>query len=431
MLTFERHPAKMLDRKIKSFRFLKRTVFFILISSACLLAACQNSSQINQVDSLVIEKVFPFYNCIAGSRELADIIKNDSVLAEQRERHFKRIKTALKQCNEVTCLAEAAQWTSEEISAIGLRLKQIFRDNPETGKLLQLLEDADHYIIYETQTDDLFIENVWNDAALGVNHILEIYVKGEKPRYPAIDSISFEADDPVFLEVVRGQLNEIVNQQDRQCLFFLLPLKFSLRALEINERDEAIRYEPLELGMNKSTVERIPSIQWTAFSYSLILVPGQGPEQEGVAIDPMSIQRCRLAAERYRKGLAPLIVVSGGHVHPDKTPYSEAVEMKKYMVSELQIPENAILIEPHARHTTTNMRNTARLAYRFNIPDNMKILTVTDPMQSYYIPRMEQRFMDELGYLPYRNMQILNDEENEFYPVRNALQINPLDPLDP
>jgi hypothetical protein len=107
------------------------------------------------------------------------------------------------------------------------------------------------------------------------------------------------------------------------------------------------------------------------------------------------------------------------------------VEMKKYMVQELMVPENAILIEPHARHTTTNLRNTARLVYRFKIPDNMKILTVTDPTQNAYIPKMGKRFMEELGYIPYRDLKMLSAEENEFYPIKDALQVNPLDPLDP
>ncbi|MBP1610641.1 MAG: hypothetical protein H6Q04_2876, partial [Acidobacteria bacterium] len=145
----------------------------------------------------------------------------------------------------------------------------------------------------------------------------------------------------------------------------------------------------------------------------------------------MSIKRCRLAAERYKKGLAPIIVVSGGHVHPNKTPYSEAVEMKKYMVQELHIPERAILIEPHARHTTTNLRNTARMVYRLKIPNTMKILAVTDSIQNSYVGMMEKRFMEELGYVPYRDMKKLNAEESEFYPIRDALQANPLDPLDP
>jgi uncharacterized SAM-binding protein YcdF (DUF218 family) len=33
--------------------------------------------------------------------------------------------------------------------------------------------------------------------------------------------------------------------------------------------------------------------------------------------------------------------------------------MKRSLMADYGVPENAILIDPHARHTTTNMRNTA------------------------------------------------------------------------
>jgi len=105
--------------------------------------------------------------------------------------------------------------------------------------------------------------------------------------------------------------------------------------------------------------------------------------------------------------------------------------MKKYLVRELGIPEEAILIEPHARHSTTNMRNASRLAYRYGIPDTKKILIVTDPVQNGFLTVMQKRFLDELGYLPYRGLEKLGGEESEFYPVRECVQPNPLDPLDP
>ncbi|MBK8657099.1 MAG: hypothetical protein IPN20_25070 [Haliscomenobacter sp.] len=42
------------------------------------------------------------------------------------------------------------------------------------------------------------------------------------------------------------------------------------------------------------------------------------------------------------------------------------------------MPERAIIIEPHARHTTTNFRNSARLMYRYGIPfDKMALCTST------------------------------------------------------
>jgi hypothetical protein len=413
-------------------RSLKRTILVFLFAAGCLLttyAAILQGS--DNIDSILTDKAFPFYDYIAHNKGLAGIIKKDPTFQNQSLRQIKRVKIALEQCGDVACYATAAQWSPDEITAIGERLMQLCQDNKQMHELIGALKAGERYNLYNKQIDTTFIRSVWSDAALGVNRILDVYIKGKKPRYAAIDAISFPANDAGFRKSVHRELAELVKHHTPKELFFELPLQLAFRALELNDRDEATRYEPLSRGMNKSAVKSIPGIRWASFAYSLILVPGQGPEQEGLAIDPMSINRCRLAAERYQKGLAPLIVVSGGHVHPNKTPYSEAVEMKKYMVRELHIPEKAILIEPHARHTTTNLRNAARIVYRFRIPDTMKILTVTDSVQNDYINKMDKRFIEELGCIPYRDLKKISAEESEFYPIKNALQVNPLDPLDP
>jgi hypothetical protein len=410
----------------------RKAVFVYLFAALCLLPANAQALQ-NDEDtySIVTAKAFPFYRYIAHDRIFADAIRSDETFKQQNRLQVERILKALEQCGDVSCYATAVQWDRQEISDIGKRLKKICQQNKGMRPLLALLRAGNQGSLYNKQSDAALIQSVWEDAALGVNGILDTYIKGKKPRYPAIDSISFPIDDAAFRERIRQLLTQLVKQQTPEKPFFELPLQLALKALAINGRDEASRYEPLDQGMNKTAVNSIPGIQWASFRYSLILVPGQGPEKEDEAINPNSIKRCILAAERYRKGLAPLIVVSGGHVHPNKTPYSEAVEMKKYMIQELHIPENVILIEPHARHTTTNLRNVARMVYRFHIPDSMKILTVSDPVQSGFIPKMKKRFLVELGYVPYRAMKILSEEENEFYPIKKALQANPLDPLDP
>ena len=62
-------------------------------------------------------------------------------------------------------------------------------------------------------------------------------------------------------------------------------------------------------------------------------------------------------------------------------------EMKKYLMNHLKVPENAIIMEPHARHTTTNLRNGARLIYRYGIPFDKAALTSTSRGQSSSIGR--------------------------------------------
>lgn len=143
--------------------------------------------------------------------------------------------------------------------------------------------------------------------------------------------------------------------------------------------------------------------------------------------------RCELAATRYKKGMAPFIVVSGGYVHPFHTPYAEAVEMKKYLMTVDSIPGSAILIEPQARHTTTNFRNTARLQIRYGIPLDKACLCVSTRDQTDYIINagFDRRNLRELGYLPYRDKQRLSDHEIRYYAVADCLQSDPGDPLDP
>lgn len=162
------------------------------------------------------------------------------------------------------------------------------------------------------------------------------------------------------------------------------------------------------------------------------MIPGAGPDNPEVALSAEGMLRCRLAAVQYRNGLAPFIVTSGGKVHPYKTKYCEATEMKKFLMEKLHIPESAILIDPHARHTTTNMRNTARMMFRYGIPFDKPAITCTTKGQSLMIGNtLIARCLKELKEAPYKNGNRLSETEIEFFPLIEALHINPTEPIDP
>jgi hypothetical protein len=163
--------------------------------------------------------------------------------------------------------------------------------------------------------------------------------------------------------------------------------------------------------------------------------PGHGPDIEKVPLSPIGKIRVALVAERYHRGLAPLIILSGGYVHPNKTPYSEAIEMKKALMEKYGVPERAILVDPHARHTTTNFRNAARQMFRYGIPTSKPSLCTTTMDQIIYITDAKwffaQRNMRELGYLPYELFEKISNHDVVFKPVITSLHADPLDPLDP
>jgi hypothetical protein len=408
---------------------LKISVFLLLFS--CLTISFSNAQlQKEARDSIIISKAFPFMSFLGKDPDALKILMKDNSLTRQTQQYKARIDIALKECHDVTCFASVVQWTPAEIESIGNDLVRLCKDNNKIKALVSKLRSSGYYSLSESLPDTGFIRAAWNSASTGINKVLDVYIKGKRPYYANIDSISFSRNDNSFILSVQNNLTVEAKKMEEKP-FYHVPLNLAIDALSLNGRDEAARYEPLNQGMNKTAYENLKNIDWGKYQYSVMLIPGEGPEKKGVIIDSLGIVRCKLAAQRYKEGLAPLIVVSGGHVHPYKTPYCEAVEMKNYLVKELNIPENVIFIEPHARHTTTNMRNAARMIFRFNIPADKKILVVTNANQNRFLLGMERRFMMELNCVPYRDLIRLNDEMSEYYPVRNALQCNSVDPLDP
>jgi hypothetical protein len=204
-----------------------------------------------------------------------------------------------------------------------------------------------------------------------------------------------------------------------------------MQLLEINNRDEAIRFEPLS-SINNKAFSKIEKINFNDFPFSLILTLGEGPENN-LSISPNNKYRCKTAAENFRKKMAPFIMVSGGNVHPFQTSFNEGIEMKKYLIEHLGVPEHAIIVEPYARHTITNFRNANRIIFRNNIPFNKKVLCVTSKYHTDYLnnPDFEKRSIQELGYAPFKSIRNIGIFTSEFFPTIESLQINVLDPLDP
>jgi uncharacterized SAM-binding protein YcdF (DUF218 family) len=203
--------------------------------------------------------------------------------------------------------------------------------------------------------------------------------------------------------------------------------------MTLNHRDEAGRFEPMEAGENAAAFHHVANIEWSRYPYSVIVVPGAGNDRPGVRLSASGKLRDEIAARRFREGKAPFILVSGGYVHPSQTEFAEAIEMKRDLMTRFSIPEAAIIVDPHARHTTTNMRNAARLMYRYGLPWDGKALVSTDPSQSQYIenPEFAKRCLAELGYVPYKLLGRTSPFDLEFRPIIDSLQIDSQDPLDP
>lgn len=384
-------------------------------------------------DSVMKNKLFYFFTVIGSEVKRNKALKRSQLLKEISEAQSTRVAQSLKDCKSGKCYAESIRWSDREIGLAGTELMKLLKSKRTRNRIVEKLKASGHYNLYHDLSDTAFIRTVWENNANGINRIFHVYLGGNPPkRYARIDSISYRHDHPVFVAKVDSALLEVMGRtKNREALFFEFPLEASLAILYINGRDEVARYEPLTAGYNLPSFEQAKNIDWSSYKYSVLLVPGSGPQEAGVRMTEKGMDRCRMAAKRFNKGLAPFIVVSGGHVYPFRTPICEAVEMRKYMIEELNIPQEAIIIEPHARHTTTNIRNATRLMYRFDMPDTKAGLVITDTAQIKMIENLAPRCIRELGYVPYKQVNALNENEIEFIPSIQSLQINLEDVLDP
>lgn len=391
----------------------------------------QSKQLITSPGQQLADKIFPLFSELAADSMLSIALQEDALLARCRKRYTVRVAHCLDTCTSAYSLAQSLKWREEEIDSVLTGLLTLYNKKMCGSGFILRLKKSRTCIAYEHNDAKALLQQAWHDAARGMNRIYDVYIAAVPPYYAAIDSIMTDVRSESGLKRLCDTIRNTLMSHENTRAFYALPVSCAIKALLLSARDEAIRYEPIVAGINKEAYQQVARVRFSDYQYAAILVPGFGPEIPGLNIDPRSIKRCEMAAEQYRKKLAPFIIVSGGHVYPAGTPFSEAVEMKKYLVERLGIPPGVIITEPYARHTTTNVRNAARLVYLFGLRENKPVLVSTDSLQTQMVINLAARCKRELGYVPFRNVKQLGTTASSFYPVAEAFQVNVKDPLDP
>jgi hypothetical protein len=113
--------------------------------------------------------------------------------------------------------------------------------------------------------------------------------------------------------------------------------------------------------------------------------------------------------------------------------YYEAFEMRKSLIADYGVPAEAILVEPFARHTTTNVRNTCRLLKSIGAPLDQTAVMISNVDHINYAgsETFTARAMNDLGYVPATIGNRASPTSLEFRPNPICSLIDPSDPLDP
>jgi hypothetical protein len=268
---------------------------------------------------------------------------------------------------------------------------------------------------------------------VGLNAIFDVYGKGGTPRYPQIDGpIGKQGSERLAADVaVAALISEASRDESVAALDPSIALGLAL--LDVNDRLDAIAFEPFEGGLNAAAFQHARKLKWSRYPHTAIIVLGAGPEDLLTPLSARGKLHVKIAAQRYFEGLAPFVIVSGGAVHPRETRHVEAVEMRRALIERYKVPAHAIVIEPYARHTTTNLRNASRLLMAMKAPMDREALVLSDPRHIDYVESaaFAERNRNELGYQPGKIGRRTSPFDISFLPSPDASRVDPLDPLDP
>jgi len=310
-------------------------------------------------------------------------LSRDPTLRGLAERSRAALQTAYATCKQSTrCIADAMMLSEADVASAGDVLARLAAPGgPLNGVVRTQMRPSGLFQRHAALDDAALMRAAWIETAAGINRLYRIYALGERPRY-GVDAISYMSEDTAFRNMVLTVLETAIDEAPTYTLYYQPWSRVGLDLLLVNQRDEMIRYEPLERGENRAAYAHAAKLDWTKFAYTAIVVPGEGTNDSERGLSAIGALRVRLAVRRYQQGLAPFLIVSGGHVHPTKTLYAEAIEMKKELMTKYHVPASAIIIDPYARHTTTNLRNATRLLFRAGAPLSRPVLVVTSQGQS-------------------------------------------------
>lgn len=383
---------------------------------------------------LTVDKNFYLLTVIDKTPEVKTALTGNAVLKMFLQKKSDVLKTHVTDtCSYAPSLLNDFFWQQDTVTLVKelgvvYHTHKIVFDKMIDGHL----RPSGYYQRFAGLSNEVLLAKAWNQCFYGMDYVINQFGIGKKMRYPHIDSVSYNVNSRsyrIMLKDIMSSLDEISDSFD---VFYKPSLAVAMQLMQANDRNEPARLEPLEEGINKAAYEQIQKTDWTKYKYAAIVLPGAGPGLR-IPIGHEGKIHCDMAARRYLAGDAPFIIPTGGYCYPFQTPYNEAVEMKKYLMEKYNIPASAIIAEPQARHTTTNIRNSVRLMIRYGIPVDMPSLFVTSMSQTTYsaADTFDARNIRELGYTPYTCKKQLSNHVIEFYPVIECLHMDPYDPLDP
>jgi hypothetical protein len=133
--------------------------------------------------------------------------------------------------------------------------------------------------------EDLLL-HAWGQTVVGINYIIDQFGLGKKLRYPRIDSANYDVDSRYYRTALKDMFAYLSEQTGDMTVFYHSSLAVALQLMDLNDRDEPARFEPMASGENKAACEEIAHTDWAKYKYATIVTPGNGPQLTTTPVSP-------------------------------------------------------------------------------------------------------------------------------------------------
>ncbi len=104
--------------------------------------------------------------------------------------------------------------------------------------------------------EDLLL-HAWAQTVVGINYIIDQFGLGKKLRYPRIDSVSYDVNSRYYRTALKDMFAYLSEGTTPTTLFYHPSLAVAMQLMDLNDRDEPARFEPMETGENQAACNAI------------------------------------------------------------------------------------------------------------------------------------------------------------------------------
>ena len=125
--------------------------------------------------SIVQDKNFYLLTLLQQS-EVAKSLQANEELTKLQKSKISNIKSAISDCADVVCIAEAFKWTYSEIATISKTLKEEMKKNSSLQQMVaNHLRSSKSYVLFDDLKDAELLVKAWEICANGMNHSISVY----------------------------------------------------------------------------------------------------------------------------------------------------------------------------------------------------------------------------------------------------------------